>query len=291
MQAPIRQTGMQYNGVRPTDYTKGKHDLYALRYDDPSRYAKEQQGNVRFWMNFHADQYDSVILSKSHPTTNMKSINWEYLLDIDLPVVREVGDACRRMNLTSIVSFNCDWNEEVVAQLYGALYINRSTKTFHWTIQGKPFSFGYVDFATILGFPSNDLTREKIQEMENMLDDREFHFMYDSAYGDIKFGTIHGLTPSATLCVPKVVIRTTSRTCPRICLQGWLPIKMSLVCLPRGDHHLFSFTQEGLSLCTIYLCHDQRGHRGGNLDRQGTSSVQAKERSTSASPQTWSSCI
>jgi hypothetical protein len=58
MQAPIRQTGMQYNRVRPTYYTKGKHDLYALRYDDPSRYAKEQQGDVYFWMNFHANWYD-----------------------------------------------------------------------------------------------------------------------------------------------------------------------------------------------------------------------------------------
>jgi hypothetical protein len=33
MQAPIRQIGMQYNRVHPTDYTKGKHDLYALMYD------------------------------------------------------------------------------------------------------------------------------------------------------------------------------------------------------------------------------------------------------------------
>jgi hypothetical protein len=28
-----------------------------------------------------------------------------------------------------------------------------------------------------------------------VLDDGELHFMYDSAYSDIKFGTIHGLTP------------------------------------------------------------------------------------------------
>jgi hypothetical protein len=66
-----------------------------LRYDDPSEYAKEQQGDVRFWMNFHADWYASVILCKSHPTTKMKSINWDYLFEIDLPVVREVEDAYR----------------------------------------------------------------------------------------------------------------------------------------------------------------------------------------------------
>ncbi|RLM77883.1 hypothetical protein C2845_PM12G07230 [Panicum miliaceum] len=125
----------------------------------------------------------------------MKSINWDYLFEIDLPVVREVEDACRRMNLSSIMSFNCDWNEEVVAQFYATLCVNRITKTFHWTIQGKPFSVGYADFANILGFSSSDLTKEKIHESENVLDDGELHFMYDSAYGDIKFGSIHGLTP------------------------------------------------------------------------------------------------
>jgi hypothetical protein len=31
--------------------------------------------------------------------------------------------------------------------------------------------------------------------MENVLEDGELHFMYDSAYGDIKFGTIHRLIP------------------------------------------------------------------------------------------------
>jgi hypothetical protein len=110
MKPPIRETAPQYNGTHPVDYTKGKHDLY----DDPSKYAKEQQGDVLFWMNFHADCYASVILCKSHPITEMKSINWDYLFEIDLPVVREVEVACRRMNLSSIMSFNCNWNEEVI---------------------------------------------------------------------------------------------------------------------------------------------------------------------------------
>jgi hypothetical protein len=55
MQAAIRQTDPQYHGIRPMDYTKGKHDFYAKRYDDPSRYRKEQQGDVCFWLNFRAD--------------------------------------------------------------------------------------------------------------------------------------------------------------------------------------------------------------------------------------------
>jgi hypothetical protein len=146
-------------------------------------------------MNFHADWYASVILCKSHPTTKIKSINWDYLFEIDLPVVRELQDACRRMNLTSIMSFNCDWNEKVIAQFYSTLYVNSSTKTFHWTIQGKPFYVEYAYFASIIGFSNADLTRQRINEEENVLDDGELHFMYDSAFGDIKFGTIHGLKP------------------------------------------------------------------------------------------------
>jgi hypothetical protein len=67
------------------------------------------------------------------------------------------------------MSFNCDWNEEVVAQFYATLYVNRSTKTFHRTIQDKPFSVGYAQFASILGFSNADLIREKIHEEENVL--------------------------------------------------------------------------------------------------------------------------
>jgi hypothetical protein len=74
MRCPIRLTTSQFNGTCPVNYKKGKHDIYALRYDDPSEYGKERQGDVRFWMNFHADWCASVILCKSHPTTEMKSI-------------------------------------------------------------------------------------------------------------------------------------------------------------------------------------------------------------------------
>jgi hypothetical protein len=73
------------------------------------------------------------------------------------------------------MSFNCDWNEEVVAQFSAILYVNRSTKTFHWTIQGKPFPVEYAQFASILGFSNANLTREKIHKEENVLEDGELH--------------------------------------------------------------------------------------------------------------------
>jgi hypothetical protein len=43
MQPPIRLTASQFNGTRPVDYKKGKHDIYALRYDDPSNMPKSSK--------------------------------------------------------------------------------------------------------------------------------------------------------------------------------------------------------------------------------------------------------
>jgi hypothetical protein len=66
-------------------------------------------------------------------------------------VVREVEDTCRRMNLSSIMSFCCDWNEEVIAQFYATLYVNCSTKTFYCKIQGKPFPVDMHSLQAFLG--------------------------------------------------------------------------------------------------------------------------------------------
>jgi hypothetical protein len=59
----------------------------------------------------------------------------------------------------------------------------------------KPFYVEYAYFTSILGFSNDHLLRERIHEMENMLEDGELHFIYDRTYGDIKFGIIHGLIP------------------------------------------------------------------------------------------------
>jgi hypothetical protein len=208
----------------------------------------------------------------------MKSINWDYLLNIDIPVVGEVVDACNRMNLTSIMSFNLDWNEEIVAQFYATLYVNHATKTFHWTVQGKPFYVEHAYFASVLGFPENDLTREKIHEVENMLDDGELHFMYDSAYGDIKFGIVHGLT-----CYYKLLNQLFRYTlCPKTgdsdnisnmfknLLARMAPNTNEFSVFAShlgGNHHMLRFTKERLSLCIIHFCHDQRSDKCKYLDR------------------------
>ena len=38
-------------------------------------------------------------MTKTHPTTEMKSINWSHLDELDMPVVAEAISACERMNM------------------------------------------------------------------------------------------------------------------------------------------------------------------------------------------------
>ena len=173
---------------------KGKHNFYNLRYDDPKRYTKEMQGDIRFYTWFQADWYETLIMTKTNPVTDMNSISWDYLEELDMPVVHQSVSACSRMKLQTIMNFNCDWNEEVVAQFYTTLYVDREAKKFHWSLQGKPFSVGYREFAELLEFEAADLDKPKIHG-ETVLEDGEMHYIYDRAYGKIEFGKTKRMIP------------------------------------------------------------------------------------------------
>jgi hypothetical protein len=61
-------------------------------------------------------------------------------------------------------------------------------------LQGEKFSVSYRQFAEILELSDADLERPKIHD-ENVIDDAEMQYMYDSAYAEVKFGETSGLTP------------------------------------------------------------------------------------------------
>jgi hypothetical protein len=180
--------------LRMVDYTRGSHNVYKERYNDPSLWQKEFDSAIRFWLKFNADWYESVILSKENLTIDMKSIKWDNLRSLNILVVNEAIDICHAKGMTNIMGLNYDWNEEVVAQLYANIYIRREKKTFHWLLQGKPLSVSYERFAQILGFGEEDLGRPKLRGGEFPLDS-EMAFMYDSMFGKVEFGTTHGMKP------------------------------------------------------------------------------------------------
>lgn len=183
------------NTVAMVNYMKGGHDVYALRYDDPSKYTKEFLWDIRFWLRFNADWYDSVILKKENITLEMQVMDWEYLRKFHtVPGVLEAIDACHDKGVANLMNLQKHWNEEVIAQFYATLYIDRANKVMHFMIQGKPLSVSYEHFAALLSFGTDDLAKDKIHD-ENLIDDSRMAFMYDPKYGHIEFGTTHGMMP------------------------------------------------------------------------------------------------
>ena len=100
----------------------------------------------------------------------MKSIYWDYLEAIDLLVVREVEDKCMRMFLNHVIQL---WLERGSHSSILFNYLCQPPIQLDFPLDNtrEPFLVEYAQFASILGFPSDDLSRQKIHERENMLDD------------------------------------------------------------------------------------------------------------------------
>jgi hypothetical protein len=108
---PATQMGI----LKMVDYKSGSHNMYKERYTDPALWQKEFDADIRFWLNFNVDWYESVILSKEHLIVNTKSIKWDNLRSLNIMAVNEAIDICHAKGLTSIMALNYDWNEEVIA--------------------------------------------------------------------------------------------------------------------------------------------------------------------------------
>jgi hypothetical protein len=148
-------------------------------------------------------------MTKKHVTTEMKWNDWEYLKRLASPVkevVDAVFDRCQEMDIVDIMSFTCNWNEEVVAQFYATFFVEDDGRTVHWFLGGKRLRYNMAQFSTLFGHTrsSNAYGSGYIVERDsskvglhdgNELETSKMHFMYDRAYGDIVYGQVKGLTP------------------------------------------------------------------------------------------------
>ena len=116
-------------------------------------------------------------MTKKHVTTEMKWIDWTYLKRL-ASLVKEVVEAvynhCQEMDLIDIMSFSCNWNEEVVAQF---------STLFGHTGSSIHYGGGYI---VEPGSSKVDLHKG------NELEPSKMHFMYDRAYGDYSLWTGQG---------------------------------------------------------------------------------------------------
>jgi hypothetical protein len=112
-----------------------------------------------------------MILPKKHqPILHQRYINWEGGEAIGDPKMTQALRACERKKMKNIMTFQYDWNDEVIAQFYSTLWIKLSDEEspynfpyLNFYIEGSWYKVSYRRFAHILGFSDEDIFGDKIK--------------------------------------------------------------------------------------------------------------------------------
>jgi hypothetical protein len=108
------------------NFIKAGTDMRLLCFwpEDPRRLQRSFFSDDRFWLAHQADWYESTILPKGCITTEMKWVDWPFLLDLPTSieeVMQAVQTRCQFMGIAYLMGLRCDYSQEVVAQFYATL--------------------------------------------------------------------------------------------------------------------------------------------------------------------------
>jgi hypothetical protein len=112
-----------------------------MRFQNPTLRVRDVriEGN-RFWILLHVDFYNYVIISKKHqPILHQCFINWSGCEAIGDPEMTLALRACEQKKMKTIMTFQYDWNDEIIAQFYSTLWIKRANEE-------SPYNFPYINF-------------------------------------------------------------------------------------------------------------------------------------------------
>ena len=115
--------------------------LQDMRFQNPTFHVRDVRidGN-RFWNLLHVDFYNSVILPKKHqPILHQRFINWSGCEAIGDPEMTQALRACEQKRMKTIMTFQYDWNDEIIAQFYSTLWIKHADEE-------SPYNFPYLNF-------------------------------------------------------------------------------------------------------------------------------------------------
>jgi hypothetical protein len=165
------------------------------RKENPRLVEKEHGIDYIFHTTFQQDFYESVIITMSKLVIISQWIDWTYMEAKHDTIFDEVVAACRAKHLRDVMSFQKNWNNEIIAQFYATLYVEErgDTRMFHWMAEGRRYEITFEQFARLFGFERNNANRIKIH-FASRLDGSRMRFMYtDSKRGST--GTTPDLLP------------------------------------------------------------------------------------------------
>ena len=102
------------------------------RQINPYAVRKDLGIDYKFWNKFHSNFYATAILG----ARKMQYIDWDEIQKKEEPEFDKVIKVCDRFELSDIMGFQYNWNEEVLAQFHTTYFYDQSTYDIHWMMDG-----------------------------------------------------------------------------------------------------------------------------------------------------------
>ena len=122
------------------NYSKSWQLVEEARGINPYAVRKDLGIDYRFWNEFHSNFYAIAILaSKKTKIIKMQYIDWDEMQKKEEPEFNKVIKICDRFQLSDIMGFQYNQNEEVLAQFHATYFYDQSSDKIHWMTDGRHY--------------------------------------------------------------------------------------------------------------------------------------------------------
>jgi hypothetical protein len=118
----------------------------------------------RFWSNFQADWYISIIKDRKNPITSQLYVDWTYMQKKRDPVFHKVIVKAQKLGIFDMLCMYQEWNTELVAQFCATAWRNGHgyEKIINFGVEGHRLSVRLMELLTIFILADNDFHRTEI---------------------------------------------------------------------------------------------------------------------------------
>jgi hypothetical protein len=183
---PLSYHVTSYRGKRTTKQVK------RLRKIDP-RSQQRNASDYKFHTQFQQDFYETMIMERRRIVSEAQWVDWHHMEEQQDPIYNQVIAACENHHIRKLMGVHYDWNIEVIAQFYAALFIEEveDVRAMHWMTEGEWYHITSDEFATRFSYGQADKDCFRIH-IHNPLGENEIKFMYAPGQ-EGNAGTINGL--------------------------------------------------------------------------------------------------
>ena len=145
------------------DYHNKQKEVADAREINTYAIPKDLGIDARFWVVFHSNFYSSVIFnSRKGKICTMHYVDFEDMQRKEEPEFNAAIKTCDRFDLTDIMSFRYDWNEEILAQFHATYFWDQDEDIVHWMTDKRHYRISFLTFCQILGFGETHKTFSRI---------------------------------------------------------------------------------------------------------------------------------